>query len=66
MEGEGAKIPFFIREYWILKKHCQFIQSWKGIADLVLESTPIIGMELKARKPEELLKVLQTKKIETE
>ena len=36
------------------------------MADALIESVPIIGMELKARKPEELLKVLQTKKIETE
>lgn len=62
LEAEGAKIQIFIREYWILKKKNDYVLSWKHMADTILDSVPIVNMELKARKPEELLSVLASKK----
>ena len=66
LEAEGAKIQIFISEYWILKRRNAYVSSWKLMTDAVLDSVPIISMELKARKPEELLSVLANKKMETE
>ena len=55
LELEGAKFPMFMRETYILAKKNAYISSWKELANSVLKSVPILGMELKARKPEELL-----------
>ena len=35
---------------------------WKELADSLLKSVPVLNMELKARKPEELLELLEQKK----
>jgi hypothetical protein len=56
----------FIREIWLLKKKIAYVHSWTIIVDSILESVPIVNMELKARKPEELLTVLANRKQETE
>lgn len=65
MDFESSKIQIFIREIWLLKKKCAYVHAWRLIADSVLESVPIVNMELKARKPEELLTVLAHRKMET-
>lgn len=50
----------------MLKKKNAYVNSWRIIVDAILDSVPIVSMELKARKPEELLTVLANKKMETE
>ena len=62
LEIEGSKLPIFFRETFVLSKKNAYINSWKELADSVLKSVPILAMELKARKPEELLELLEIKK----
>lgn len=55
LEAEGTKFPIFFRETYVLAKKNAYISSWKELAGAVLKSVPVLSMELKARKPEELL-----------
>ena len=62
LEAESCKIPIFFKEaYLITNKNAQ-IQAWKTIADHLLKSVPVINMEVKARRPEELRELLEKKK----
>ena len=52
LETDGAKIPIFFREIFVVSKKNSYISIWKELADSVLKSVPVLNMELKARKPE--------------
>jgi hypothetical protein len=58
LEAEGAKFPLFFRETYVLAKKNAYVSAWKELAASVLKSVPVLSMELKARKPEELLELL--------
>lgn len=62
LEAEGSKFPLFFRETYVLAKKNAYISSWKELADSVIKSVPVLSMELKARRPEELLELLEMKK----
>ena len=46
----------------MLSRKNAYISSWKELANAVLRSVPVLGMELKARKPEELLELLESRR----
>lgn len=55
LELEGSKFTIFFRETYVLSKKLSFINSWKDLVNPILKSVPVLSMELKARRPEELL-----------
>lgn len=66
LENEACKFPLFLREAFVLSKKNAYVAAWKELADPVIKSVPIVNMELKARKPEELLELLEEKKRQQE
>jgi hypothetical protein len=52
LEAEGAKLPIFFRETFVLSRKNAFLSVWKDMADSIIKATPVLNMELKARKPE--------------
>lgn len=41
----------------VLNKRNRYILAWKELAESIIMSVPVVSMELKARKPEELLEL---------
>jgi hypothetical protein len=62
LEAEGSKFPLFFRETYVLAKKNAYVSGWKELAGAVLKSVPVLSMELKARRPEELLELLESRK----
>jgi hypothetical protein len=58
LEAEGSKFPLFFRSTYVLARKNAYVSAWKELAASVLKSVPVLSMELKARKPEELLELL--------